>query len=473
MSADIVGGAVGTDRHYGDRVVAVEPGGNEPIPDSERHGSPLQLAWTWSSPNLEFATIFVGVLAVKVFGLGFWPAVAAILLGNGLGSLTHGVLSARGPAAGVPQMVLGRLAFGYRGNVLPAGLMTITSGFGWFAVNSVSASFALNSLTGLPAALCLVAVVALQIGVAFFGHNLVQAFERYACPVLAVVFLAGVAVVLTHFDPSAAPPPGGAGGGLGGFLLTAGTVFGYTAGWNPYAADYARYLSSATSPLRTGLAAGLGMFLSTTALMVAGAASVSASALAGISSDNPTTTYVGVLPGWLASLTLLAIALGAVAANVLNIYSGAMAFLSLGFAVPLRWARAAVALAFGVIGFLIALLALRDAAASYEAFLLVIVYWIGPWLGVVLADQWLRRGLLPSELFYDRSYRNWAGVIALVAGIVVSVPLFSNQTAFTGVVAKAAPSVGDITFLVGFVVAVTVYAALFRRFSGVPAAGSG
>ncbi len=47
-------------------------------------------------------------------------------------------------------MVLGRLAFGYRGNVLPAGLMTITSGCGWFAVNSVSASFALNELTGMP-----------------------------------------------------------------------------------------------------------------------------------------------------------------------------------------------------------------------------------------------------------------------------------------------------------------------------------
>ena len=64
---------------YGDRVVAVEPGGAEFIPLSERHGHPLQLFWTWTSPNLEFATIFVGVLAVAVFGLGFWQAAAAIL----------------------------------------------------------------------------------------------------------------------------------------------------------------------------------------------------------------------------------------------------------------------------------------------------------------------------------------------------------------------------------------------------------
>jgi NCS1 nucleoside transporter family len=461
MSADLPGAAAGTDRGYGDKLVAVEPGGNEPIPEAERHGGPAQLAWTWSSPNLEFATIFVGVLSVKVFGLSFWAAVAAILLGNALGSLTHGVLSARGPRYGVPQMVLGRTAFGYRGNVLPSGLMTITSGFGWFAVNSVSASFALNSLTGLPLVASLLVIVLLQIGVAFFGHNLVQAFERFACPVLAVIFLAGVVIVLSRFDPAAPAPPDAAGGGLGGFLLTVGAVFGYTAGWNPYAADYTRYLPTATRPARTGTAAGLGMFVSTTVLMVAGAASVSA--VVGPGSDNPTTDYVGVLPGWLAALTLLAITLGAVAANVLNVYSGAMAFLSTGVTVPLRSARAAVAVAFGVIGFVIALLALADAAHSYEGFLLVIVYWIGPWLGVVLADQYLRRGQDPRELFYDRSFGNRAGPAGLLVGIAVSVPLFANQALFTGLVPTLLPAVGDVTFLVGFAVAALVYTVLFRR----------
>lgn len=464
MAADPVEGTVPVDRDYGGRVVAVEPGGNEPIPDSERHGRPRQLFWTWTSPNLEFATIFVGVLSVKVFGLTFWQAVAAVLLGNGLASLAHGVLSARAPAAGVPQMVLGRLAFGYRGNVIPSGLMTITSGFGWFAVNSVSAAFALNSLTGAPAAGCLVVVVIAQIAVAFFGHNLVQVFERYAFPVLAVVFAVGAVIVLANFDPAAVPDGGGT-GGLGGFLLTVGAVFGYTAGWSPYAADYARYLPADSPRLPTGLAAGIGMFVSTTALMIVGAASVSASTIAGVASENPATTYVGVLPALLANLTLLAIALGAVAANVLNVYSGAMAFLSMGFDVPLRWARATVALAFGVVGFVIALFALADAAVGYEGFLLVIVYWIGPWLGIVLVDAYLRRDRLPRELLYDRGYRNLAGVIALLAGIVVSVPLFSNQVLFTGLVPRVLPGVGDITFLVGIVLSAGIYALLFRRWS--------
>jgi NCS1 family nucleobase:cation symporter-1 len=122
-----------------------------------------------------------------------------------------------------------------------------------------------------------------------------------------------------------------------------------------------------------------------------------------------------------------------------------------------------VALGFGVVGFLIALVALGDAAASYENFLLVIVYWIGPWLGVVLADQWLRGDRIPLDLLYDRSYSNPAGLIAMVVGVVVSVVLFSNQTMFTGLVPRAVPEIGDITFFVGTLLAAGLYVVLGRR----------
>ncbi len=88
---------------YRDKVVAVEPGGIESVADADRHGKPHQLFWTWASPNLEFATIFVGVLAVSVFGLNLWQAVLGVVIGNALGSLAHGLLSARGPRYGVPQ----------------------------------------------------------------------------------------------------------------------------------------------------------------------------------------------------------------------------------------------------------------------------------------------------------------------------------------------------------------------------------
>src|SRR5918912_4065173 len=332
--------------HYGAKVAAVEPGGAEFIPLNERHGRPLDLFWTWMSPNLEFATVFVGVISVLFFQQTFWQAVAGIVVGTGLGSLTHGVLSARGPQAGVPQMVLSRIAFGYRGNILPAGLNAVVAGIGWFAVNSVSGSLALATLTGLPTALCLVIVVVAQVVIAFFGHNLVHVFERYAFPLLAIAFLLASVVTLSKAHPGA--PTGG--GGIGGFLLTVGAAFGYAAGWNPYASDYTRYLPPNTDKRQTALWAGLGVLVSCVVLEAVGAASAT---IAASNEDNPTAAFTSHLPTVIAGITLLAIALGAISANVINIYSGAMSFLALGVRLPLRLRRAIVAFGFGGIGFLL------------------------------------------------------------------------------------------------------------------------
>ena len=109
-----------------------------------------------------------------------------------------------------------------------------------------------------------------------------------------------------------------------------------------------------------------------------------------------------------------------------------MAFVTIGVKLPAHIARALVTVFFGVAGFPVAWWALPDAAASYEAFLLIIAYWIGPWLGVVFADQYLRRGQRIAGFLYDRSYSNWSGLLSFAIGLVVSVLLFSNQERFVG-----------------------------------------
>jgi NCS1 nucleoside transporter family len=451
---DAPAGVLVREGDYGAKVATVEPGGAEFIPLHERHGRPIQLFWTWTSPNLEFATVFVGVLAVALFGLSFWQSVLAILLGTAAGSLTQGVLSARGPEHGVPQMVLSRLGFGYWGNILPAGLNSITAGIGWFAVNSVSGTFALNTLTHMPKILCLIIIVAAQIVIAYFGHNLVHAFERYAFPILAVIFALATVWILSKSHPGAAHHtlPGG-------FLLTTGAVFGYAAGWNPYAADYTRYFPPSTSKRAIGWWAAAGVFISCVVLETAGAASATA-ANAGASLGDPTGTFTGHLPTVLADATLLAIALGAVCANVLNIYSGAMSFVAMGIRLPLALRRAIVALVFGVIGFIVAITGLHDAGEKYTNFLLIIAYWIAPWLAVVLCDQFLyrRRSLAEEErLLFNKQHANWAGPVAMLIGMVVSVWLFSNQTEYVGLVPTHVGAVGDITFEAGFVITAVVY----------------
>ena len=428
----------------------VEVGGIEAIPLDRRHGAPWQLFATWSAPNLEFATVFVGVLAVFVFGLPFWTAMAALVVGNALGCITHGILSSWGPRDGVAQMVLGRTAFGTRGNILPAALNTVMAGLGWFAVNSVSGALALTTLTGIPAALSLLIIVAIEVAVAFIGHDLVQQFERYATIVLGVVFLLATVFALSagHLGASSAGKPGAV--SFATVTLTMSAAFGYAAGWNPYASDYTRYLPAGASRRTTGWAAALGNFVSCTVLMAAGAAAATA---VDFSKGSPTDLFTSsaIMPGWIGKLTLLAIAVGAIAANALNIYSGAMSFLAAGVRIRFALRRAIVALGFGVLGFGIALSALPNAGSAYENFLLVIAYWIAPWLGVVLTDRALRRGTrIAPFLADDARYTNWAGFIAFLVALVVSVTLFSNQVQYTG---PLAGPVGDITPYVGFTLA--------------------
>ncbi|MER5340682.1 cytosine permease [Streptomyces mirabilis] len=443
---------------YGDRVIAVETAGSEPIPDAERHGSPLQLLWTWASPNIEFATVYIGVISVLFFGLNFWQAAAALLLGTALGALTQGVLSLDGPRFGVPQMVIGRLSFGYRGNLLPAGVNALVAGVGWFAVNSVSAAFALNTLTGLRPLPSLLLVVAVEIVIGFIGHNFVHAFEKYAFPALAVVFLVAGVWTFDHADLGAS----GGGGGIGGFLLAFSTAWGYAAGWNPYATDYSRYLPRTANRFRTALYPAVGLFLSVAVVSLIGAASAT---IAAPDSATPTAAFTGHLPSWLGDLVLLSIILGGISANALNVYSSAMSITSLGLRLPAWLGRGVLVVVSGVAGTAAAWASLSDAGHAYEAFLLVIAYWIGPWLGVVLVERWLRTRTPddePARRLGDRAFTNWPGITALLVGVAVSVPLFSNQEKYVGWVPKHWASFGDITCLVGFAVSAALYA-LVRR----------
>jgi len=299
--------------------------------------------------------------------------------------------------------------------------------------------------------------------VAFFGHNLVHMFERLAFPVLVVVFLITSVAIVSKANPGAhaIPVSPGAPAGFGGFLVTVGAAFGYAAGWNPFASDYTRYLPQDANRRATGLWAGLGVFISCVLLEVVGAAAATVTNLDKFV-NNPTAGFTSHLSTPLADVTLLAIALGAICANALNVYSGSMSFLALGIRLPLSLRRAIVALVFGVVGFFVALSGLHDAGAKYTNFLLVISYWIGPWLGVFFADQFLRRGKRVNGLLFDRKHNPWAGVVAMAVATGSSIYLFASQTEYTGVVPKHWPGFGDLTFEVGFVLAALLYALFFK-----------
>lgn len=447
---------------YGDKVIAVETAGAEPIPDAERHGSPLQLLWTWASPNIEFATVYIGVISVLFFGLSFWQATAAIVLGTGLGAITQGFLSLDGPRFGVPQMVIGRFSFGFRGNIIPSAANGLVAGVGWFAVNSVSAAFALNTLTGLRPLPSLLLVVVAEILIGFIGHNFVHTFEKYAFPALAVIFV--LAGVWTFKDAHLGG--GGTGGGVGGFLLALSAAWGYAAGWNPYATDYARYLPRTANKFRTVLYPALGLFVSVTFVAVMGAASATLLAPRTPPRRRPSR-----------AISVLARQLGPPRDHPrrdLGERSERLLRRDLPHgagpeaprvAEPQRPGRGvrggrygggvgvAVRRGFGVRGVPVGDRVLGGAVAGRGAG--------GTLVPVPGHDH--DRGAGPPA---DRpTFTNWPGLAALLIGIGVSVPLFSNQEDYVGYVPKHWPSFGDSTPIVGFVLSAVLYV-VFSRVAG-------
>jgi NCS1 nucleoside transporter family len=454
---------------YGDRVAVVEPGGAEYISLKERHGKPIDLFWTWLSPNLEFATVYVGVLGIAVFGLNFWETATAILIGSALGSLTHWVLSSWGPKFGVPMMVESRGAFGFLGNILPAGLNAFTGAIGWFIVNSVSGAFALQALGGLfnltlPFWLTFLIIVVAQVAIATLGHNFIHMFERWSLPLLGVVFAIACFFIFSraNYGIAANPIPGV--GHFGGWMLLFTATFGYAAGWNPYAADYTRYLPPTTNRMMVGFWAGMGVFVSCVILELAGAAVATVAGTKWGPTDIPTVQLQRAMPDPVYYLTLLCIAVGAVAANAINIYSGTMSLVALGIremGMTLRQRRAVLAVGAGVLGYVIGIVGQANVGpgSKYEFFLLLISYWIACWLAVVLVDYWLRRGDYGDEsIFYDTKHNRWQGVVAMAIGLVVSVGIFSdNGVIYNGPFANSNPQLGDLTFIVGFVLTAVLY----------------
>jgi NCS1 nucleoside transporter family len=467
---------------YGERVATVEPGGVEYIALSERHGKPIKLFWTWLTPNLEFATIFVGIIAITLFGLNMWESASAIIIGSALGSLTHAILSSWGPRYGVPMMIMGRAPFGFLGNILPAGLNAFTGAFGWFIVNSVSGAFAIQALLpslNLPFWLTFLIIVLVQVTIATFGHNLIHSFEQWALPLLGVVFAVACFFIFSQGNYGIAYNPKAvlASGEVGGWLLVFTATFGYAAGWNPYAADYTRYLPPTTSRFMVGLWAGLGVFISCVILEMAGAVLATVAGTKWGPTDIPTAQLQHAMPDLVYYLTLLCIAIGAVAANAINIYSGTMSLVALGIrelGMTLRQRRAMLAVLAGVIGYAGGIIFQAQVApgGKYEFFLLLISYWIAPWLAVMLVDYWLRKGNYGNEkVFYDTGHQRWQGFAAMAIGLVVSVYLFSNNALYLGVVVKSNPGVGDLTFVVGFVLTAILYFAFNRGRIAVDEAG--
>jgi NCS1 family nucleobase:cation symporter-1 len=488
---------------YGSSVTTVEPYALDPIEDRERHGKPRDLFALWFGANAETANFAVGILAVALYGASLRGAILGLIIGSIFGYTIVGLASVAGPKFGLPQMVFSRRVFGNDGNAMPA-ILAFLAGVGWFSISTIFGSQALAALFHLPYLIALFLLLAVQIGIAVYGYNAIHAFERVSGIVSVLGYGTIALFAIVHADvgaPFNPHAPLAAGGAFGAIAFSASLAFAYSVGWAPSASDYSRYLPASSSARAIGLNAFAGGFLPSTALMILGAAAATVVRGSGIASATPadTMTLVAGNNAWLAIVGLTTVLIGTLSGNVMNLYSGALSALVAydplrrwGFAaavgaamaaltvvclllagvndptahfgplvialaalavgglafIAVRWTlvRWQAALAVGLLGGILALVG-SDATATahiFGNFLSLLSTWAAPWAGVVIgARNTAVKGV------------NRPAVIAFAVGIAAGLP-FWQQSWFVGPIAAAHPEIGDISYFVGFAVALVL-----------------
>ncbi|MBX8686515.1 cytosine permease [Mycobacterium sp. 20091114027_K0903767] len=447
--------------------VALERHGIAHIPSSRRYGNPRNQFTVRFAPVIYLAGIYLGASGGPL-GLGFAGSVSAIVLANILGSIITGWCAVMGPRLGMPQLPMGRASFGYYGNYLPA-VLSLLIFIGYYSVGTVLGAKSLAGLLNAPYAPTVVVVAALSILIGIFGYKILHTMGKIITNVSIVVLTVVSVVLIVH------------GGGPGTEATATGidfwlawsvlftAVFGYTASWAPYASDYSRYLPENSRPTSIFAAATAGLFASTTWMMCLGAGLIT------LIPDGDVIDAFGVaLPDWLRYVVLLTLGLSAIPHNSVNLYSGAMATLTCDVKLP-QWVTVTVA---GVIGLAIALMFGGDEFQSnFLLFLHVVSYYITPWVAVMLIDYYVvqrgGRNTLPFENFYTPAGAfgryNVAGLTALIAGVIVSMPFMANGF-FTGPIGAALDG-ADLSYFVSGAVAALVY--LVMRRGSTPSVGAG
>jgi len=420
----------------------------EGVPAEQQTMALDKVFWSHFCTNLAPATWVLGALLVGL-GLDFRSGVLAILIGNVLGALPVGLNSTIGPRTGLTQIEISRFAFGRLGTRLPSCLNWCCA-VGWDAVNNVPSVLALAALAALfgltlPFWLGLCVLVAIQLAASMYGHHVVQLLAKYLCYVLIAVFgITGVVAVMKGGSLAAAH----AAIRPATFVLAVSMIAGFNIGFAPYSSDYTRYLPRTTDARLIFLLSFSGITLSSTLVELCGL--LTASHLTDLSPAG-VIAEIGALTGPFAPIAFVAIAASAISINAINDNTAAYSLISTG----VRIRRDLAAFVTTACGFALAVAGAGKFAELFSNYLLLLLYWIAPWAGIVLTDWWLFGGR-------GRPIHAWgpgATIFAIVTPLTIV--LFSSTEIYTGPVAKLIGGT-DVGSFAGFFAASVCYALAAR-----------
>jgi purine-cytosine permease-like protein len=307
----------------------------------------------------------------------------------------------------------------------------------------------------------------IQVLIGIYGFYAIRTFEKYTVPVTVVIMalmsvLAWTRPGVVNWGLTSSLPPAAHFAML--TLLTTAIGVGWGISWVTWASDYSRFVPRSVPSSSVFWHSYVGMFVPTVWLAILGAT------IASNTMDTDPAKMVSAVFGGVTSLLVLLLVLhGPVATNILNVYSAALAALSMG----MRVSRTAIALIAGIVGYLVTLyfLAQPSFAKAFDNWMISLLLWMSPWAGVILADFFIaRHGRIDvAELYKDPERSaygdvNWGAIVSFVVGLVAGWSVEDGLVpALQGPISTKLLSGADLSWLVGIVVAGGLYLVLGRR----------
>jgi len=421
------------------RPLQIEANGINVITDEQRKGHPRDLFWPWFAANVSVLGLSYGAFVLG-FGVSFWQAVIAGLAGIIFSFLLCGFIAVAGKRGSVPTMILGRAAFGVRGNKLPSALSWLLT-VGWETVLMILATLATATVFErlgwgggtTTKVIALIVVTGLTIAGGVIGFDLIMRMQTVITIVTAVLTVGFIILSANkiHWSAVSAIPAGSAEQFIGALVFV---MTGFGLGWVNAAADYSRYLPRRSSSRGvigwTTFGSSLApVILLVFGLLLAGSSSKLSSAIAA----DPVGALANLLPTWYLVPFALVAVLGLIGGAVLDIYSSGLSLLSVGLPVP-RYVAALIDGTVMILGTIyVVFVSSSTFLVQFEGFLITLGVPIAAWCGIMLADILLRHRDYAEPELYDRRGRygdvRWLAVGLVVIGSAIGWGLVTNSLA--------------------------------------------
>ncbi|MEY3257233.1 MAG: hypothetical protein RL443_242 [Actinomycetota bacterium] len=383
------------------------------VSESERKGNARSLFWPWAAANVSFLAISYGSFFLG-FGISFWQATAAAIIGTVGSFLLVGISSLAGKRANAPTMTLSRAAFGVKGNKFPAFLSYLIF-VGWETVLVSLATLASETVftrvgnidPDLSRFLGFLLAGGLTIVGGVLGFKVIMKLQVYLTISTLILTFGYIALTIDSVDWSKVSSiPNGTTEGFIGALIFGITGIGL--GWVGSAADYSRYLPRSTSGKSVVTWTVFGAAIVPITLVIYGSLlAASSSELSALVASDPIGALTTLLPTWyLIPFALVAI-LGLIGGAILNLYSSGLTLVSIGIPVK-RHTAAAIDGLIMTIGVIYLVWFASDFFVPFQGFLITLGVPVAVWSAIFVADVLMRKGYAEDELFDPKGrYGSW------------------------------------------------------------------